>query len=410
MKNDLCSLKQILSKYGQEHLLYFYDELEPNEKDMLVNQIKHIDFDEINRLYEKSKFFTRIDSNRITPIPYINKFNMSKEELEKYSDIGNAIIKGKKLAVITLAGGQGTRLGFKGPKGCYEIDIPPKKCLFEFVCDKLKNIHSKFNVTIPWYIMTSPSNDAETKKYFENHDYFDYGKENIKFFMQSTFPIISENGKIILDKIYHIKEGSNGNGDVFKSFNNAGLVQDLKEKNIDWIFIGGIDNILLNPADPLFIGLTVNGNYEVASKSLSKKDLTSSGWIFAKVDNKPRIIRPVHLSNAFEQDETGKYLYNQENMLAHLFSITAFEKLINKPFPYHMAYKKNDFINEEGMLEVPTKPNSFKFEKFIFDGFMYFDKLLLLQVNEEEEFAPIKSFTGSQTPETALDLYLKNNK
>ena len=119
--------------------------------------------------------------------------------------------------------------------------------------------------------MTSPSNDAETKKYFENHDYFDYGKENIKFFMQSTFPIISENGKIILDKIYHIKEGSNGNGDVFKSFNDAGLVQDLKEKNIDWIFIGGIDNILLNPADPLFIGLTVNGNYEVASKSLSKK-------------------------------------------------------------------------------------------------------------------------------------------
>ena len=102
MKNDLCSLKQILSKYGQEHLLYFYDELEPNEKDMLVNQIKHIDFDEINRLYEKSKFFTRIDSNRITPIPYINKSNMSKEELEKYSDIGNAIIKGKNLQLLLL--------------------------------------------------------------------------------------------------------------------------------------------------------------------------------------------------------------------------------------------------------------------------------------------------------------------
>ena len=400
------NLKECLIQYNQEHILRFYEELEPNEKHSLTCQIKNIDFNKIYLLYKNSMLDDSIDFTRISPIPYISKDSLSKDELEYYTNLGNEIIKSNKLAIITLAGGQGTRLGYKGPKGSYEIDVPPKKSLFEFVCDNLKNIKNKFGVELNWYIMTSPSNDAATKVFFENNDYFGYSRNKVKFFIQSTLPIIDINGKIILDSPYKIKEGSNGNGDVFRAFADAGLLEYLKGNNIEWIFIGGIDNILLDPTDPLFLGLTADKNFEVASKSLEKTDLTTNEWVFANVDSKPSIVDPKNLNDIYAKGSNGNLLYNQKNMLAHLFSTKAFEKLINVHLPYHRAFKKNDYINEEGVKVVATKPNSFKFEKFIFDSFKYFDNILLLQVKPEDEFAPIKSFTGNATPETALKLYL----
>ena len=402
MENELCKAKEILKKYNQEHLLNFYDELTEDEKKILISQINSTDFNKVNNYYNESVTATNISSDRISPIPYIAKDKLSSEEISNYTKIGEDSIKNGELAIITLAGGQGTRLGYKGPKGTYEIEVPPKKSLFEFACDNLKEVQDKYNISLYWYIMTSPSNDLATRKYFEEHNYFDYPKEKIKFFVQNTFPIIDTNAKIILETPYSIKTGSNGNGDVFKSFASNGLIGDFDKNNIKWIFIGGIDNILLKLADTLFLGLAISGNYPIASKSIRKTDFTSPEWVFANVDSKPSIVNPESLS-----PDADLNLYNQTNMLAHLFTADAFIKLVTVPLPYHRAFKKNVFINSEGMKEVPLKPNSFKFEKFIFDSFRFFDKLLLLEVQPNEEFAPIKAFTGNETPETALELYKK---
>lgn len=394
-------IMQILKKYNQEHLLDFFDELEDLEKENLISQISSIDFEEIKQLYINSTMDDSISSDRISPIPFVEKNKLSNEEIKNYTKIGNDAIYNKKLAIITLAGGQGTRLGYKGPKGSYEIDMPPKKSLFEFACDNLKKLNESAGVAPNWYVMTSPSNDSATKEYFELKNYFGYPKDKIKFFIQNTLPIIDVNTKVILETPHSIKTGSNGNGDVFKAFASAGFIDELERDNIEWLFIGGIDNILLKLVDPLFLGLTIAGNYQIASKSIKKLDLTSSDWVFANVDGHPSIIDPKNLN----ADNLG--IYNQKNMLAHLFSIDALKKLTNAVLPYHRAFKKCDFINPEGMKEVPLKPNSFKFEKFIFDAFSIFDKILLLEVNPEEEFAPIKAFTGKETPETALELYKK---
>ena len=145
------------------------------------------------------------------------------------------------------------------------------------------------------------------------------------------------------------------------------------------------------------MGLTADKKYEIASKSLEKTDLTTYEWVFANVDNKPSIVDPKNLEDIYEKTSCGKYLYNQKNMLAHLFSTKAFEKLVPVHLPYHRAFKKNDFINEEGMKEVASKPKSFKFEKFIFDSFKFFDKILLLQVKPEDEFAPINLLQKSNS-------------
>lgn len=209
--------RNILSKYHQEHLLNFYDELNIEEKEFLTNQICSIDFQQIFDLYEASKKDEIIPHNLIEPLPYEIKNDLSKDDITYYEKLGSNIIINKKYAVVTLAGGQGTRLGYKGPKGTFELDIKPKKSLFEILCDNLKQANKKYEVTIPWYIMTSIYNDEETKKFFEEKNYFGYPKEYIKFFKQSQLPLIDISGNLLLEELYKIKEASNGNGDVFSS-------------------------------------------------------------------------------------------------------------------------------------------------------------------------------------------------
>lgn len=404
--------KNILSEYNQEHLLSFYDELDESEKSFLINQIFRINFKQIFDLYEASKTDEIIPCNLIEPLPYFDKSTLSNKDLNYYSSIGEGYIKNNNFAVITMAGGQGTRLGYKGPKGCFELDIFPKKSLFEILCDNLKKANEKYNVTIPWYIMTSIYNDNDTKKFFKEKNFFGYPEDSIKFFKQSQLPLINTDENLILEETYKIKEASNGNGDVFEALKANNMIDDMKKNNIKWVFFSGVDNVILNIVDPLLLGLTIANNCQISSKTLYKKDPSSPDWIFAKRNGKPAIINSSHLTHEMKVaiDNNGHDLYREINILAHIFSISAIEFVANKKLPYHRAFKKNTFVNEEGMKQVPEIPNTFKFETFIFDAFSYFDDMVLLRVKEEDEFAPIKDFNGIHNPEVAKDLYLNKLK
>lgn len=257
--------------------------------------------------------------------------------------------------------------------------------------------------------MTSYENDSDTKRFFEQKNYFDYPKEAIQFFVQEKLPIIDVEGKVILDRKDSIKEASNGNGDVFRALSESGIIDEMKKRGIEWISLGGIDNVLLKLVDPLFIGMTVDKGFKIASKSAFKEIAMDPISVFCRKNGKPAILGYERITKEISEskDEQGNYLYREVNILAHLFHISALQKMEAIDLPYHRAYKKNAFINYEGVKEVPQKPNSFKFEKFIFDAFYYFDDMLLLRVNEDDEFAPIKDFTGIYSPETAKIKYVK---
>lgn len=407
MLNNYEKAKDILIKYKQEHLLNFYDELNNEEKEFLINQICHINFEQIFNLYEASKIDEVIPQNLIEPLSYTVKKDLPKEVLAYYEQIGKEIITNGKYAVVTLAGGQGTRLGYKGPKGTFELDIKPKKSLFEILCDNLKRAKDTYNFTIPWYIMTSTYNDADTKKFFEEKNYFGYPKDMIFFFKQSELPLIDVSGNLILEELYKVKEASNGNGDVFDSMRKYNILNNMKEKQIEWVFFSGVDNVILNIVDPLFLGLTISHNKVIASKTLLKKNADDKDWIFARKNGKPAIINSCHLTDSMKKakNKDDNYLYREINMLAHLFNISALDKVSSFSFPYHRAFKKNTFVNDEGMKQVPEIPNTFKFETFIFDAFSLFDDIELLRVEAEDEFAPIKDFNGIHNPEIAKELY-----
>jgi len=412
MDTKLNQAKEILKEYNQEHLLYFYDELSSEQKDILLNQILSTRFSQILILYKNSFTNNTFDMTEVSPLPHFEKDLLSSEDIMKYTSIGETAIKSGELAVVTMAGGQGTRLGYKGPKGTYEIEFEKtgeKKSLFLIMCEDLKRANKKYNVTIPWYIMTSEDNDFATKQYFENHNFFNYPKEKIKFFVQGKLPLIDIDGKLMLQETYLIKDASNGNGNVFRSMKNHRIINELENQNIKWIFFGGIDNILLKNVDPFFIGLTIINNQQIASKSIFKQEPLEKTAVYCKINNKPAILYYDYIDYdlSVSKFENGMYKYREANMLSHLMSIDAVKKVSEVHLPYHRAFKKNAFVNEEGMKQVPDKPNSFKFENFIFDSFMFFDDMLLLRVDENEEFAPIKDFTGIYNPDTAKEKYEK---
>ncbi len=410
MNNKFKKAKSILSLYNQEHLLYFYEELNLEEKELLLNQILRIDFNQILSLYDNSMKNTITPIDQISPLYHYEKSSFTTSDISNYSEIGNEVIKSNKFAVVTMAGGQGSRLGYKGPKGSYEIEFSNcKKSLFQIMCEDIKRTNLKFNITIPWYIMTSEENYIQTKNFFEYNNFWNYPKNKIKFFVQDKLPLININKKLFLKEPYVIKEASNGNGNVFKSMKKFNIIDDLEKNNIEWISFGGIDNILLKNIDPLLLGLTISQNEEIASKSIFKKEPLEKTAVYCKKYGKPSILdySDINLELSNEKDSNGFYLYREANILSHLMSINAVKKASTLELPYHRAYKKNAFVNHEGMKEVPDKPNSFKFENFIFDAFSFFDNMLLLRVNPEEEFAPIKDFTGIYNPDTAKEKYEK---
>lgn len=367
----------------KEELLRFYNELNDSQRELLNNELNNIDFNFYKKLYEDSKKDEIITSDRISPLKYFSKSNMSTEEKNRYISIGEEIIKEGKVCAILLAGGMGSRLGFNGPKGTFELDTIPKKSLFEIMIDKLKDINKKYNVYLKIFIMTSKSNNDSTIEYFEEHNYFNYPKDKIMFFTQNELCILDEEGNLVLENKYTIKKESNGNGDIFKSFKDNSLNCYLDD--IEWISVFGIDNIILDIIDPLFIGLSIYNNTLIASKSISKP-ITDKDWVFARVDNKPTIIKPTFLSDEMKNSSN----YNQTNILSHLFNKNAFIKLEEVILPYHRVYRKNRFLDKHGNIINPDKPNSFKFEKLIFDAFYHFDDMTLLEVEKADEFSPIK--------------------
>ena len=201
MDEKLKQVEQILKKYGQEQLLDGYNR-QPGEKEKqdFLNEILTIDFGQIEKLYEASKKEKDFSESKIEPIDFVDKSKLSKEEYAKYEKIGTEKIKAGKLAVVTMAGGQGTRLGHTGPKGTYDLGLDTHKSIFEILCDTLKEAREKYKVDIPWYIMTSDENNEETVKFLKKHKYFGYDKNYITIFTQSELPLIDINGKLLIGK------------------------------------------------------------------------------------------------------------------------------------------------------------------------------------------------------------------
>ena len=405
-----AEITEKLKKYGQEHLLRFRDGGTVEEREALDRQLAGIDFEKIQMLYNETIGEAEHESEaKIEPISYVDRKKLSEEQRSEYYRTGGELIACGQFAVVTMAGGQGTRLGHNGPKGTYDIGLKTHKSLFEIQCDRLKESSARFGNIIPWYIMTSRENNFQTESFFEDNDYFGYGKANIRFFVQNMLPMVGFDGKIICDRKNHIKEGADGHGGVFAALKTSGCYEDMLNKGIKWIFVGGIDNVLLQLADPEFIGFAEQSGEKIACKSVVKRDAKEGVGVFCRKNGKPYVIEYTEISPelAAATDDRGEFVYGDGHVLCNIFSIEAFRKMLDESdgLPYHVARKKTDFTDEFGNVIKPEKPNAFKFEAFIFDAFARFDNLAIMRTEREMEFAPVKNAAGEDSPETARKMY-----
>lgn len=230
----------------------------------------------------------------------------------------------------------------------------PDKSLFEILCDNLKKTNQKYDVIIPWYIMTSKENNYETIKFFEKNKYFGYDQKSIKFFIQGQIPMISLEGKILLNEEGLVKQAADGHGGIFNAMFKNNVIEDMKNRKIEWIFIGPVDNPLANMADEIFIGIAKDKNILAAGKSLIKANPSEKVGVFCKKNKKPSVIEYTEITDelANATDEFGNLIYAESHMNCNMFNIKGIEKIGGKSLPYHIAFKKANYINEDRNISI----------------------------------------------------------
>ncbi len=409
MDENLDAIRKELKKYSQEHLLTEYERLDETKQKQLLDQIKGIDFGLINSLYNNTrKEFNEKDS-QITPIEYLDK-NKLNGYYKSFQETGESAIRAGKLAAVTMAGGQGTRLGHKGPKGTFDIGLESHKSLFELLSDSLKEQGKKYDVIIPWFIMTSEENNDDTVDFFAKNRFFGYEKDkNIFFFKQGELPMVDTEGKILIGENGLIKEAADGHGGIYEALVKNGMTKKMRELGVEWLFIGGVDNCLVKMVDPLLMGIAIQKKVTAAGKSVVKANPQEKVGVFCKKNGKPSVVEYTEIPKEMAEatDDRGELIYGESHILCNLFNIDAVERMGSKPLPYHSAFKKATYIDKDGNKVIPDGPNAYKFEAFLFDAFGELDDMAILRVNREEEFAPVKNAAGVDSPETARELYKK---
>ena len=255
--------------------------------------------------------------------------------------------------------------------------------------------------------MTSKENNKQTVDFLQKHQYFGYPKDFVGIFEQEELPLLDIQGKLLMGENMLIKEASNGNGGLFSSMAKKGVLEDMHAREIDWVFVGGVDNILLKLVDLPLMGLCIKRSTPIGSRTVLKTDPKENVGVFCKQDGKPKIIEYTEMPEevASMVNEHGELIFGETNITAMLFSIDAVTTASTQRMPYHVAHKISGFVEQNGKFIYPTQPNCYKFEKFIFDAFALFEDISLLRGVREEDFAPIKNATGNDSPETAKKLY-----
>lgn len=397
-----------LELYGQQQLLDRYEFLDIDKKNKIIKQIKNIDFDQVEELFNQRNKKVEQKDCKITNIDYIDKSKLSKEEYNNYYEIGKKEIEAGKYAVVTMAGGQGTRLGYVAPKGTFKIGGGIDKSLFEALSDTIKEARGKYSTSIPWYIMTSRENNNATEKFFEKNDFFGLPYEDVKFFKQGELPMIDTEGKLMLDEAGLVKLAADGHGGVFEALNKNGYIEDMKDRGIQWIFISGVDNVLAGLVDPIAVGLSIKNNTLATGKSVVKRSPNEKVGVFCKKNGRPYVIEYTEITDdmANATNKDGELLYGESHILTNLFNIKALEDISKNKLPYHSAFKKAKYMDKQGNIIKPETPNAYKFEAFIFDAFESLDDMSILRVKREDEFAPLKNAEGEDSPDTARQLYI----
>jgi UDP-N-acetylglucosamine/UDP-N-acetylgalactosamine diphosphorylase len=408
------ALVDTLSACGQEHLLRFWDELDNAGRQRLHSQLAVVNWALMPKWIEEyviNQPEVSIPAD-LEPAPYRPLKPRDTAEQTLYSrarERGRELLAAGKVAAFTVAGGQGTRLGYDGPKGTYPISPVKQKTLFQLFAESILRAEEKFNPSIPWFLLTSPVNNEATCEFFSANNFFGLDPENVKFITQGTMPAIGLDGKLLLGAKDSLALSPNGHGGSLTALRDGGALDLMAARAIEHISYWQVDNPLVYPFDPLFIGLHDLDGAEISCRSLTKTGPFEKLGNFCLSNGRVMIIEysdmPDELSEAVDAD--GQLRYRAGSPAIHIIKRSFVEKLTDGGdlrLPFHRAEKKVPFIDEKGETQKPDKPNAVKLEMFIFDALPLAEKVLILEARREEQFGPVKNPTGVDSADSCREL------
>ncbi len=403
---DISGAKEKLKKYGQEHVLKYYDELDGEAQKALLKQIEETDFSVLSHLDDAKRGDER---GQFAPLAAMQRDEIIRREKE-FHDAGVKAIQQGKTAALLLAGGMGTRLGSDNPKGMYDIGLTKEVFIFQRLIENLLDVVNETGTWIRLFIMTSEKNHEASVAFLKEKNYFGYKEDCVVFFKQDMAPACDYEGKFYMEEKGRISTSPNGNAGWYSSMVRAGLDKILEDEGIEWINIFGVDNVLQRICDPCFVGATVISHVSVGAKVVKKAAPNEKVGVMCLEDGKPSIVEYYELSQEMmdAKDENGDPAYNYGVILNYLFHVPELKAVTDDRMPLHVVEKKIQYVDNNGNTVKPAEPNGYKFEQLVLDMIHQLDTCLPYEVIRENEFAPIKNATGVDSVESARELCKKN--
>ena len=395
-----------LAKYGQEHVLASYDNLDEEGKKAILFQIEDTDFSVLevykNRDHEAKR-------GRIEPLPAMELPEIEKEKAGYYA-AGLDAVKAGKVGAVLLAGGMGTRLGSDNPKGMYNIGIAKEVYIFQRIIENLLDVVHMAGTWVHLFVMTSHKNNDATVSFLKEKEFFGYNPNYVHFFIQEMAPAVDRNGKIYMESPCRMSTSPNGNGGWFSSMAKAGLAEQALSWGVEWLNAFAVDNVLQRIADPVFVGAVIKSGKTVGAKVVKKNAPDEKVGVICLEDGHPSIVEYYELTDELmnAKNEKGEPAYYFGVILNYLFRLDELMSIADKKMPLHIVEKKIPYMNEKGETVKPESPNGYKFETLVLDMIRLADSCLPFEVVREREFAPIKNKTGIDSVESARALCLKN--
>ena len=396
-----------LEKYGQLHVLKYYDELDEGQKAELLQQVEETDFSILQYMDHKN---AAAEEKNISPIAAMELDEVTRRR-EEFNKIGLEAVRQGKVAAVLLAGGMGTRLGSDDPKCMYDIGLTHPIYIMERLVSNLMDVVNEAGgIFVPFFIMTSDKNHDKTVSFMKKMNYFGYDPSKVFFFKQEMAPAADYNGKVYMETKSRISTSPNGNGGWFLSMKRAGLIDKVHELGIEWLNTFAVDNVLQRIADPVFVGATIASGSACGAKTVRKAAPDEKVGVMCLQNGRPSIIEYYEMTPELMEtkNENGDPAYNFGVIMNYLFREKDLERIVDEVLPVHIVEKKIPCLDENGNPVSPAEPNGYKFEQLVLDMVRELDSCLPVEVERTREFAPIKNKTGIDSVESARELCLKN--
>jgi len=387
-----------LRESAQEHIADWLDKLTDAERDKLIGQLDRQDFARVAQ-------FARLLA---APPDKADLAGMEPAEVDRLADdeqdviaLGEDALRADRVAVVAVAGGQGTRLQYDHPKGMYPITPLTHKSLFAHFAEKLHAARRRYGCRLPWLIMTSPTNNAETQEFFEANDYFGLGAESVRFFIQRVNPILDADGRLLLDERDELLVGAGGHGGTFAALADAGIPATLAAQGHDLISYFQIDNALVTVADPRFIGYHLKRDAAFSCKVIPKRNATEGLGLAVLLDGRPAVAEYSDVDDDVQAETLpdGELRFLFGSIGIHIIDVAFVERVVQSDaLPWHIARKTYEHLDADGTKVMSAKKACVKFERFIFDALELVERCAFVEVCRETEFAPVKNAEGDDSP------------